>query len=125
VERLTRLWLARSAGGASPVTGRQADAIGKYAVEGVKEAILNRASVVTSPLPRWSPGPDLPSEPFAWTIEGCMRRSTRPGSNPRCRSTGMGSILRPSRGPESALAVIRDNRLDVSTVGFGFVAVPF
>jgi hypothetical protein len=29
------------------------------------------------------------------------------------------------RGPEPALAVIRNNRLDVFSVGFGFVAVPF
>jgi hypothetical protein len=30
------------------VTGRQADAIGNYAVEGVSEAILNRVSVVSA-----------------------------------------------------------------------------
>jgi hypothetical protein len=40
-------------------------------------------------------------------------------------STGMGSILRPINGPEPALAVIWNKRLDVSSVRFGFVAVPF
>jgi hypothetical protein len=126
VERLTRRWYARSPGGASPVTGRQADAIGNCAVEGVNEAIFNRASVVTRPLP--------PSVARSRPAIGAFRLDDRrlyAAVDTSCfepalpGSTGMGSILRPIRGPEPALAVIRNNRLDVSSVGFGFVAVPF
>ena len=106
--------------------GRQADAIGNYAVEGVSEAILNRTSAVTRPLPRWVARSRpaigafrLDDRRLYAAIDTSCFEPALPGS------TGMGSIRRPIRGPEPALAVIRNNRLDVSSVGFGLDALPF
>ena len=124
MERLIRIWQARSAGGASPVTGRQADAIGNYAVEGVSEAVLNRTSLVTRPLPpsvaRSRPAIgafSLDDRRLYAAIDTSCFEPVPPGS------TGMGSILRRIRGTRSGRH--SENRLDVSSVGFGFVAVPF
>lgn len=125
MERLTRLWQARSAGGASPVTGRQADAIGKYAVEGVNEAILNRASVVTSPLPSSVARSRPAIGAFRLDDRRLYAAIDTSWFEPALPLDRHGFDTSAVPRTEPALAVIRDNRLDVSTVGFGFVAVPF